>query len=179
MASEKSYWDSRYERGYDSGYGSYGEQLEKKLNWICGLEFDSITEIGCGDFNFGKNILLRHPAKYTGVDISETVINKNKLFFPEHTFMVAGDGVPPKADLVLCVDVLFHVLDDEEVVSLLDELEGLWTKYLVVTAYERDQVGGLAPHVKIRNFDYKRFGEPIIREIVEEDGNLYFYIFKK
>jgi hypothetical protein len=62
---------------------------------------------------------------------------------------------------------------------MLQRLEKLWknAKYLAVTSYEYNH--DLGNHVKIRNFDWKRFGNPTIREIVEEDGKMYFYLFKK
>jgi len=175
--SEKSYWNSRYSSGGNSGYGSYGDQLAKKLDWICPLDFDSITEMGCGDFNFGAHILLRHDATYTGMDISDVVVKTNNECFP-HKFISSVEEIPP-ADLLMCVDVLFHILDDKDYEEMLNRLEQAWTKYLVITAYERDQKDGLSPHVRIRRFDYKRFGEPIVREQIEKDGDLKFYIFKK
>lgn len=172
----KEYWNNRYKGGGNSGYGSYGEQLNKKLNWLKGLSVNSITDIGCGDFNFGKNLMEIYPkADYFGFDISEVVVAKNKQLYPQFTF--SSEGIVPQADLVLCIDVLFHLLDDAEYERMLVSLEKVWTKYLVVTAYERNE--DLGNHVKIRNFDYKRFGEPILRKVVEEDGNLYFYIFEK
>lgn len=172
----KDYWENRYQTNRTSGDGSYGEQLNKKLEWLKELDIQSIYELGCGDFNFGWRLLQFYPkVTYTGVDISETIIEKNKKI-SNHTFKVGSEVEP--ADLILCVDVLLHILDDKELEETLQNLEKNWTKYLAITAYERDQ-DGTSGHVKIRNFDYKRFGEPIIREVVEEDGQMYFYLFKK
>lgn len=177
MTDSKQFWNNRYATGGNSGYGSYGEQLAWKLGWLSGLNIKTISEIGCGDFNFGKNLLDIYPyAKYTGEDFSDVIVEKNKKLFPEQTFTTNLDEVPP-ADLLLCVDVLFHVLDGEELKKLLLELNYRWIKYLAITAYERDEY--LGTHVVVRKFDYKQFGEPIIREVVEEDGELYFYLFKK
>ncbi len=176
MASEQ-YWDNRYSGGGNSGDGSYGEALQRKLDWLTGLDgVKSITDVGCGDFNFGKHLLELYPdAHYIGTDISEFIIQKNKKDFPQYVFTNTPD-IPP-ADLILCTDVLLHVLTDEELESLLSKLEKVWTKYLVLTAYERDEE--MTNHVRIRKFDYKRFGEPVLREVCEEDGQMYFYIFRK
>jgi predicted TPR repeat methyltransferase len=177
MYWEKIFWDNRYNIGGNSGYGSYNEQLEKKLKWIGELkDIKTISEFGCGDFNFGKRILDLFPtATYKGWDISQIIVDKNKLLFPAHTFNVGQETEP--ADLVLCVDVLFHVIYKEEYEEILNKLEKAWTKYLVITAYERDEeLGG---HVRIRKFDYTRFGTPLVREVVEENGSLYFYVFKR
>src|SRR3990167_3872234 len=174
---EEKYWDSRYKIGYNSGNGSYGDQLYKKLQWLTGLDVDFISEIGCGDFNFGKNLLKLYPnAGYIGQDISKVIIEKNSKDYPEYSFTTEIEELPP-ADLLLCVDVLLHVVDDLEYGLFLSDLEKKWTKYLAVTAYERDEP--FKGHVRIRKFDYQHFGEPIVREIIEEDGSLYFYLFKK
>ena len=42
----KDYWNNRYANGGNSGYGSYGEQLGKKLKWLSGLNIRSISEVG-------------------------------------------------------------------------------------------------------------------------------------
>lgn len=172
----KLYWDNRYARGGNSGYGSYDEQLTKKLHWLQALSVASISEIGCGDFNFGRNLLTYYPhASYIGSDISRVIIDRNKLNYPGYIFTTEQTFFP--ADLVLCIDVLFHVLDDKDYQDLLDKLKK-YTKYLAVTAYEQE-TPSRSPHVVIRKFDYKQFGEPVIRQVVEEDGQLYFYLFKK
>jgi hypothetical protein len=177
MESAKFYWDERYASGGNSGYGSYGEQLEKKIKWLSGLNIKSISEIGCGDFNFGSRLLGQYPGiNYVGMDISSVIIAQNKEKYPQGTF-TTNMGEVPSADLLLCIDVLFHVLDDEEYELVLKTLENLQIKYLAVTSYETESE--THPHIKTRQFDYKRFGEPIIREIVEERGQLYFYLFEK
>jgi hypothetical protein len=173
----KDYWNARYLKGESSGDGSYGEILNKKLGWLGGLEINSITDVGCGDFNFGKSLLELYPwATYTGFDISDVIIERNKLKWPHYNFTT--DGNLPKADLVLCMDVLFHITEDDNYEKMLTGLDQLWTKYLAITAYEYDNKD-FKGHVRVRKFDYKRFGEPIIREVVEEDGQLYFYLFKR
>lgn len=173
----KTYWNWRYSRGYSSGDGSYGKQLQKKLQWLSGLNINSISEIGCGDFNFGESLMKMYPGiQYFGQDISNVIIEKNKEKYPNVKFSSLMEDVPP-ADMVMCVDVLFHILDIEDYEAVLNKLESIWTNYLVITAYEKDL--DLKNHINERKFDYKRFGEPIIREVVEEDGTLYFYLFKK
>lgn len=176
----KQYWNQRYNSGGNSGYGSYNEQLQKKLKWLGGLDINSITEIGCGDFNFGSKLTKMYPsAKYHGYDISDVIIKQNREKYPQYHF-TSGDSIGG-GDLVLCIDVLFHTLKDEDYHETLLMLDAFYKqgKYLAVTAYEYDQEKGLSPHVRIRKFDYKRFGEPLIREVVEEDGQLYFYLFKR
>lgn len=174
----KEYWNRRYANNLTSGYGSYGDALVRKLHWLKDLDIKSISDIGCGDFNFGKHLTAMYPGiSYVGLDQSDYIINKHQVLVPQFKFTTNIDEVPP-ADLVLCIDVLFHLLGDGEVEPLLKELEKRWTKYLALTAYERDEDLD-SEHVRIRKFDPSRFGTPIIREIAEENGELYFYLYKK
>lgn len=182
MESEKDYWNNRYQKGYGSGDGSYGEVLERKLSLLRQLkDVRSITEIGCGDFNFGKHVLKLFPdASYFGVDTSDVVIDRNrKLYESEKVeFYNAVPGCYVKnGDLLLCVDVLFHVYDDNIVSILLEDLKKSWTKYLALTAYEYDGIRKY--HIRVRKFPPEFFGTPIIREAVEDDGELFFYVFKR
>lgn len=173
----KNYWNARYASGGNSGYGSYGEQMEKKLSWLVPLKFNSITDIGCGDFNFGKELIIRHPAKYCGYDISEAVVARNSSIYP-YSFKVYDKNKDFEvSELTLCLDVLFHIYEDEEYEALLNILKTLPTKYLALTAYEYDRPSD--NHVKYRKFDPTGFGKLLKREIIEEDGQLYFYLFEK
>lgn len=141
----------------------------------------SIAEIGCGDFNFGSSLLKLYPdASYIGYDVSDFIVKKNRVLFPptrfSYTFEVFKGEIPP-SDLLLCMDVLFHILDDAAAEKMLTDIGNAKWKYLALTAYEYN--GPSAPHVKIRTFNHLRFGVPIIREVVEEDGTLYFYLYKR
>lgn len=178
---EKEYWDSRYKAGQTSGSGSYGSELEKKLDYLKYLDIKSISEIGCGDLNFARSLMEQYKDRtitYNGQDVSEYIIQRHKQTYPPDSFTTDINKLP-SSDLLLCMDVLFHVIEDSDLEKLLQQIEKKWTKYLAITAYERDQADGLGDHVKVRKFDYKRFGEPIIREVVEEDGKKYFYLFKR
>lgn len=171
------YWNERYSAGGNSGYGSYGAALTRKIGWLKGLDIKTISEIGCGDLNLASNLLKEYPnALYNGHDISEMVVIKDREKYPLANITTELDLIPG-ADLVLCIDVILHILEDSEVEPLLQELDKRWTKYLAITAYERDET--LDSHVRIRKFDPSRFGTPIIREIAEENGEMYFYLFKR
>ena len=177
MSYEQDYWNSRYERGINSGAGSYGVFVERKLDFIKELEgVKSISEYGCGDFNLGKNVMKIFPeATYIGNDVSDVIVKRNTECFPQAKFTL--DKELPPADLVMCVDVLLHIMKEEDVEDLLNRIEKSWTKYLVISAYDRNEEK--TNHVRIRKFDHSRFGDPILKEICEEDGEHYLYIFKK
>lgn len=177
MIDVKQYWNDRYSNGHTSGNGSYGEELVKKIDFIKNLNINSISEIGCGDLNFAKSLLIYYPGvPYVGQDISEVVIDRNKGVTPQ--IRVTTDiNKLPKGDLLLCMDVLFHITDDKEYEQMLETIKKKWTNYLAITAYEYDN--DLGNHVNIRKFDPSVFGKPLVREVVEEDGQKYFYLFKR
>lgn len=183
MTADATYWNGRYLAGHGSGAGSLDEPVKRKVEWLASTceELRTITEVGCGDFNFGKHLTDRYPrAIYTGLDIAQSVIHNNKQLYGSwrKEFFSRFEVIPP-ADLLLCVDVLFHISSDAEYHAMLSRLKTAWTKYLALTAYEYDAMGKRSNHVHIRKFDPSFFGTPIFKEVAEEDGELYFYIFKK
>jgi trans-aconitate methyltransferase len=181
--SAKRYWDRRYAVGQTSGPGSQGEPVENKVRWLSGLpDVSSIVEVGCGDFVFGSRLLQNYPeADYLGFDISDLIVRRNNLLngCENVRFQVPLSHESfPCADLLLCIDVLFHILDDQEYATMLQKLKLAWTKYLAVSAYEYDN-DRTSSHVRIRKFDPKFFGVPIRRYLLEQDGSLYLYLFRK
>lgn len=169
MNSTKAYWNNRYGSGGNSGYGSYDEQADVKLATIKELvtEVTSITDIGCGDFAFSKRLCDLFPyARYAGYDISDVIIEQNRQQYPMYFFDTAKEAYPP-ADLVVCIDVLFHFGNKEEQEELLQALEKAWTKYLVLSAADSKN-------------DVSRFGTPLAKVLLEEeDDKSYLYIWKK
>ncbi len=174
----REYWDDRYRNGGKSGDGSYGKAMMQKVDWLAALPgVWTISEIGCGDFNFGRHLTERLPfARYHGNDVSSEVIERNRKLYGLPRVQFAQESVPP-ADLLLCVDVLFHIENDVEYEFLLDTLKQKWTRYLAVSAYEYDGLRRYQVH--IRRFEPAYFGIPILREVIEDDGQLFFYIFKR
>jgi len=73
---EHNYWEERYLNGDNSGEGSRG----KHRAWKWGIlnkyipEMTDVIDVGCGDLAFMENIDVD---KYTGIDISQYIINKN------------------------------------------------------------------------------------------------------
>lgn len=180
VVHESAYWDQRYANGGNSGAGSYGEAMLQKVDWLSRLtRIETIVEIGCGDFNFGRELTSRfRHAHYTGFDISRVIVERNRERYESHRihFAVAGESIPP-ADLLLCVDVLFHVMDPDEQARLLARLAAAKWRYLGMSAYEYD--GLKSRHVNIRRFHPTFFGRPILQETIEADGNMQFYIFER
>lgn len=111
----REFWNRRYatdpEKG--SGPGSRCENLALKneliKNTVEKYEIETILDIGCGDIAILEGLQI---GSYTGVDISDLIVERNKKLRPEWRFMhadVADSATElPSADLVLCLDVLIH-----------------------------------------------------------------------
>lgn len=72
----------------------------------------SVVDIGCGDWEFSKKINWAG-INYTGYDVVQSVIRKNRKRFGSPSIkFVHADAVflnIPKADLLICKDVLQHL----------------------------------------------------------------------
>lgn len=95
----------------------------------------SICDLGCGDFNIGKQ-LLPYSKEYHAVDIVEDLItfNKNKFTNKKVNFkcMDISKDTLPKADCVIIRQVLQH-LSNEEVHKVLKKLT--LYKYIIITEH--------------------------------------------
>ena len=131
--SELEYWERRYSQGGDSGFGSIGQHREWKWYIIKGYEkdIDDVIDVGCGDLRFWEG---RDCQKYTGIDISQTIIERNKLARPHWNFICANirDFLSLKGKVVLCIDVLYHIASTEDFVSTIQNLVKYTTDWLFI-----------------------------------------------
>jgi hypothetical protein len=73
----------------------------------------SMTDLGCGDFQWMPAVLAATGVCYTGLDVYEPLLARHRAQFPQHRFQeldvsVADPGQIPEADLYLAKDVLQH-----------------------------------------------------------------------
>ena len=175
----QNHWDERYRKGGDSGYGSYGEQLNLKLRLIRNniKDIKNIVDFGCGDFNFGLHVLGIFPdVYYFGIDQSIEIIQRNSSLY-KHSFQ-QNNRLIIGADLILCVDVLLHILNEKDEKNIIDDLKKHWRKYLVISAFDHDGESEPNGQAVMRRFPEELFGKPIVKELLEPNG-MYFYIWKK
>jgi hypothetical protein len=102
---------------------------------IGALSIKSIVDIACGDFNWMKFVDLSG-IEYLGCDINESFVFKNRLVAPSHTFRSfnAITDVPPKADLIICRDLLIH-LTLEHGLACLENIKKSGSTYLMINSY--------------------------------------------
>jgi len=151
------FWETRYQKGGNSGAGSYGRLCDYKAKYINdtvrAYKIDTVIEFGCGDSNQCSTFEFEH---YTGVDVSEYALNlcknrfsdkKNWNFYNLNTLSVSPH------DLSMSLDVIYHLIEDEVYEKYMNDLFNHAKKYVLI--YASDFEGSKAQnqkHVKHRNF---------------------------
>lgn len=156
FSGSKDYWIERYERGGNSGPGSYSKLAQFKaevLNeFFMAKGITSVIEYGCGD---GNQLRLAAFPNYLGFDVSPKAINICKGIFrgdSSKNFKLIGDYNYERADLTLSIDVIYHLVEDQVFESYMKRLFDSSDKYVIVysTDYE-ERPSDAAPHVRHRN----------------------------
>jgi SAM-dependent methyltransferase len=154
MFDVAKYWNDRYKSGGDSGAGSYGLLAIFKAEIINDFveknNINTVLEFGCGD---GNQLTLANYHIYKGIDISEAAINICKNTFQNDlskVFLTEHDGT--KAELVLSLDVLFHIIDEKELHEYIFNLFRYATKYVIIYACDEIPNYDCPKHFKPKPF---------------------------
>ena len=155
------YWESRYQRGGDSGAGSYGDlasfKAETLNRYVAEQGVASVLEFGCGDGN--QLSMARYPS-YTGLDVSREAVQQcvarfrddaTKSFFLYDPTCFADSAGRFQTDMTMSLDVIFHLVEDEVFETHLRHLFGSARRHVVVYSTDSD-LGRTAPHVRHRAF---------------------------
>jgi tetratricopeptide (TPR) repeat protein len=157
----KSYWESRYKNGGNSGAGSYGKLADFKAEIINDFadkhNVKKTVELGCGD---GHQLSLFRFDAYLGLDISSEVIEICKKKYesdPTKQFFVyapkeIGPRLDPAGELALSLDVIYHLLEDDLYENYLNHLFQLASRFVIVYANNTDYQGIKSAHLKYHNF---------------------------
>jgi hypothetical protein len=136
-----SYWQQRYERGRDSGAGSYGPSAEYKASFLNQLVAEqsiaSVVEFGCGD---GAQLGLATYPSYTGLDIAPGAIDLCTADFgsdPTKSFLLYDPAHwqnhgALQAELGLSLDVVQHLVEDDLLAQHLQHLFEASTRWVAV-----------------------------------------------
>jgi 2-polyprenyl-3-methyl-5-hydroxy-6-metoxy-1,4-benzoquinol methylase len=137
LTHARGYWDRRYKQGGTSGSGSKGKEREWRWNVIQEYiqNINEVVDVGCGDLSFWEG---KTCDDYTGIDISEKIIIKNRMKRPDWDFIIASadefiEGL--MKECVFCIGVLFHVMDDEIYKHIIINLCKYSKKYIVVYSW--------------------------------------------
>jgi hypothetical protein len=154
----KSYWEQRYRRGGNSGAGSYGRLSKFKAEiineWIAKNGITSVIEFGCGD---GHQLGLANYPSYLGFDVSETAVKQCAARFQRDStkrFELVEKYFGEKADLVLSLDVIYHLTEDSAFDLYMSRLFQAAERAVIIYASNSEELnrGDLARHVRHRRF---------------------------
>ena len=102
---------------------------------------ETLVDIGCGDYNWMKEVPLG--CKYIGTDIVKSVVEENieKYQNKEINFLHSNaiEEKIPEGEIILCRDVLFH-LSFEDGKKIIENIKKSKAKYLVTTSHKEMRV---------------------------------------
>lgn len=150
----QKYWEGRYASNNNSGAGSYGRLAQFKADvlneFIINNDIKTVIELGCGDGN--QLTLARYP-NYIGYDVSQTAIEMCKKKFAADTtkqFNIIGNDNIKKGELVISLDVIYHLIEEDVYHSYMKSLFQSSTKFVIIYSSNYDKQ--MAGHVKCRKF---------------------------
>lgn len=139
----ETYWDQRYCNGGNSGAGSYNHLAEFKAEiineFIVENNVESVIEFGCGD---GNQLKYANYPSYIGFDVSPTAVNLCNHMFADDTnksFATLDKYEEQKADLVLSLDVIFHLVERYIYNDYMRRLFLASKKYVIIYASNFEQ----------------------------------------
>lgn len=148
------YWDERYKSGRTSGAGSYGRLAEFKAeiinNFIDENQIKSIIEFGVGD---GNQLRLFKIDRYLGFDVSETVLSQTRYKFSDSkdkSFLHISKFNKQVADLVLSLDVIYHLTEDGVFIQYMNNLFMASKKFVIIYSSNKSEYH--CEHVLHRKF---------------------------
>lgn len=183
-----NFWEDRYKSGGNSGAGSYGEFAIHKADvinkYIVKYGIKTISDFGCGDGN--QISLISGFDDYMGYDISSYALYLCHEKFKGNKKMNFCSLMSdlPKADLCMSLDVLYHIINEEEYKNYLLELFNKSKRYVLIYSSNFDGKavsGDYILHRKFTDWVDKYCGNFVL---VEEIGNFLktlakFYLYER
>jgi trans-aconitate methyltransferase len=120
--------------GGDSGTNYQREWTWETIDQIVN-PYDDVIDVGCGDLSLWRG---REAKNYTGIDISPLIIERNQKNRPDWNFICAPAEKKleiPKAEIVQCLSVLFHIMDDQKYVEILKNLTRYSKHWIVILTW--------------------------------------------
>lgn len=197
FSGSESYWEKRYQKGGNSGSGSYNRlaQFKAKIinDFIKANDIQTVIEFGCGD---GNQLALAQYQNYIGLDVSSTVINRCKEKFKEDKnkkfyLYPSNEAQKLKANVSLSLDVIFHLVEDAVYEKYMDDLFKAANEFVIIYSsnydkpqkyHERDRE--FLSWVKNNARDWKLLKKvnnkfPFDPQNADETSKSDFYFFKK
>jgi SAM-dependent methyltransferase len=149
-----SYWERRYQRGGNSGAGSFNRLADFKAEFlnefVAENNVSSVVELGCGD---GAQLLLAKYPRYLGLDVAPTAVELCRKRFESDLskrFELVGHGTV-RQELALSLDVIYHLVEDAAYEAYMCQLFGSATHFVIVYSSNADNQPP-EPHIRHRRF---------------------------
>ena len=157
FSSSGEYWEQRYQRGKNSGAGSYNHLAEFKaetLNrFVADQQISTVIEYGCGD---GNQLSLAEYPSYIGFDVSAKAISICEQHFasdPSKTFKLMDSYSNERAELTLSLDVVYHLVEDAVFENYMARLFDSAERFVIIYSSNTDNnTEEKNPHVRHRQF---------------------------
>lgn len=157
FTSSGEYWEQRYKKGGNSGIGSYDElaifKAEVINEFVTKNEPKTVIEFGSGD---GNQLQYLNFNSYTGFDVSHEAIKRCRKTYnadASKSFEHIQNYNSQKADLVMSLDVIFHLVEDEVYLEYMSRLFKASNKFVIIySSNEEWQDEQFAKHVRHRKF---------------------------
>lgn len=168
-----NYWRGRESRsGPGSDLDSTVTIRSALADLVRDLHVTSILDVPCGDFHWMSHVELRD-VTYTGADIVPDIIAANRARHAragrDFVLLDAVAKVPPRADLVLCRDLLVH-LSFRDALRVLANVRASGSTWLLTTTFtERRANTDLADDWRPINLERAPFRLPPPTRLIVED----------
>lgn len=136
MSFDKSFYEEGWGKWEDmKKFGPMSRHIRRLIKEaLSDVSFDSILDIGCGEGSLLKDITSHQMnMRVAGADISETALAMARGRIKEGKFYlldIQRKALNEKFDLVVCSEVLEHLLDDGQALC---NLLKMTEKYLLIT----------------------------------------------
>ena len=191
--SSQEYWEARYASGGHSGSGSEGANALWKATvineFVATRQVRDIIEYGCGD---GRQLQLATYPTYTGFDVSATAVRMCETMFasdPTKTFHTLPLPWAVAADLVLSLDVIYHLTEHDVYEQHLQDVFGSALKWVILYTTDADFIDPdfvpaahvrhwpVAAHVETRFPDWR--ADDVILNPAPHMGGSDFYLYSR
>lgn len=141
------YWNARYANGGHSGDGSRGESAQRKADYVNGLirceGIVSVVDWGCGE---GQQLALLDIPDYLGIDVAPVAVARCLAQFGGSFLRLdpaTSIDLQVSADLALSMDVIFHLVDDDDFASYMRRLFASARRFVCIhsTDYDAEPIG--------------------------------------
>ena len=139
---QKGYWGKSKDGLTSSGEGSHNSKIifpyiSSVKNFLKDKNLSIIVDIGCGDFNIGKNF-LNYSNNYIACDVSDFILDRNIKRYHliknlEFRKLDLGVDILPEGDVCIVRQVLQHI-SNQEIINFCNKINSYNPyKYLILT----------------------------------------------